>query len=614
MATLVPPKSAKRARLQRDADEGRASKLAEMGKIGPSTSKLVVQFRNGNDGSALGPLITLPAGTGAQEMNMIVNQLRRQQRDEIRANRTRKEKEEADSDDEEDDEDLPFAFHVALEGDRLDGKANLQTRLTVRTNLREDVLMTKEATSMGLSEEDTISVTFEPQAVFRVRPVRRCTSTLSGHASPILCSTFSPSASLLVTGSGDKSARIWDLTSESPLHTLSGHAGWVLCAEWEGRERRLATGDMSGQIRLWDAIDATNGKTGRLAWGAKTGEQVRLEQGEADKKLSSAEMRSLRHAAPKSHILKGHIKWITSLAWEPIHLNAVSPRLASSSKDGTVRVWNTSTRLCQYSLGGHTASVNVVRWSGRGLLYTASSDRTVKVWDAKDGKLVRTLNEHAHWVNTLSLSTDWVLRTGPFDHLGKLEDESTSKEFHSEEEHDVRAQRSAEARFQTSIQSGRRPEQLISGSDDHTLYLWPPQSHLDEMPATENGVAGSAKKPIARLTGHQKLVNHVIFSPDGRWIASASFDNSVKLWEARTGKFVATLRGHVASVYRIAWSADSRMLISASKDSTLKLWDLRTFKIRQDLPGHSDEVYCVDFAGDKVASGGRDKVLKIWRN
>lgn len=67
--------------------------------------------------------------------------------------------------------------------------------------------------------------------------------------------------------------------------------------------------------------------------------------------------------------------------------NSTAPRLASSSKDGTVRVWSTLTRLSEYTLGGHTASVNVVRWGGggldgKGVLYTASSDRTVRVWDA----------------------------------------------------------------------------------------------------------------------------------------------------------------------------------------------------------------------------------------
>ena len=127
------------------------------------------------------------------------------------------------------------------------------------------------------------------------------------------------------------------------------------------------------------------------------------------------------------------------------------------------------------------------------------------------------------------------------------------------------------------------------------MYLWDPVK---------------TSKPIARLTGHQKVVNHVSFSPDGRTIASASFDNAVKLWNARDGKFLLTLRGHVSPVYQCSFSADSRLLVSSSKDTTLKVWDVRTGKLHTDLPGHQDEVFAVDWSpdGKKVASGGKDKV------
>ena len=76
---------------------------------------------------------------------------------------------------------------------------------------------------------------------------------------------------------------------------------------------------------------------------------------------------------------------------------------------------------------------------------------------------------------------------------------------------------------------------------------------------------------MTRLTGHQRQVAHVAFSPDGRWAASASWDDSVQSWDVETGKFVVTLRGHVATVYRLAWVRIRGLLVSASGDSAFKV-------------------------------------------
>ena len=76
-----------------------------------------------------------------------------------------------------------------------------------------------------------------------------------GHTSPILCASFSPTGSLLATGSGDTNARLWDLDTETPSHVLSGHKGWVLCVEWEAMERKLATGGHDGYVRAGPVCD-----------------------------------------------------------------------------------------------------------------------------------------------------------------------------------------------------------------------------------------------------------------------------------------------------------------------------------------------------------------------
>ncbi|KAK7044651.1 WD40 repeat-like protein [Favolaschia claudopus] len=526
MATLLPPP--KRVKVYHGVPEPEPVPQA------PS-SNIVVQFVSEDDGQPLAPAVNLPANLSREALEGLLNKLSPQVPQE---------------------DPVPFSFHVQLPEDdvKIPGAP---TRIVISKSIEDDILK-HPLNSRSFTEEDVFVVHCSPQSVFRVRPPTRCSSTLSGHSSPILCASFSPTGNFLATGSGDTTARLWNLGTEMPSHTLSGHMGWVLCVEWEAMERKLATGGHDGHVRIWDP------KTGK----------------------------------PVGDALKGHTKWITSLCWEPIHLNPSAPRLASSSKDNTVRVWSLLTRRVEYTLGGHTASVNVVKWGGvgTGVLYTASSDRTVRVWDAEAGRPLHTLKDHAHWVTTLALNTDFVLRTGPFDHTGK---KPTS---------DEEAQKLALERYTAVLST--TPELLISGSDDHTLFLWSP--FPNNQPTAASAAPSTKTKPLGRLVGHSLQVSHVSFSPDGRWAASASWDSSVRIWEGRTGKYVATLRGHVGAVYRVAWSADSRGVVSCGKDSTVKTWDLKTYKIRNDLPGHTDEVYCVDFVADKIVSGGRDRTVKMW--
>lgn len=401
----------------------------------------------------------------------------------------------------------------------------------------------------NLSTEQVVEIVYRPQAVFRVRAVTRCAASLPGHAEAVLSVHFSPDGKKAVSGSGDTTVRFWDVLTNTPQFTGKAHKNWVLYVAWSPDGSKVVSGGMDNEMYLWDP---------------KTGNTV-------------------------GKPFKGHKKWITCISWEPYHLNPDCTRFASSSKDGTVKIWDTTHQRCLLTLSTHTQSVTTVLWGGNGLIYTASQDRTIKVWRAEDGVLCRSLDGHAHWINTMALSTDYVLRTGPYDHTGRApanKDEAKAK---------------ALERYEKTVRESGGVERLVSGSDDFTMYLWDP---------------ATTKKPITRMTGHQQLINQVCFSPDARFIASASFDKSVKLWDGRTGKFIATLRGHVGSVYQVCWSSDSRLLVSGSKDSTLKVWDTKTKKLKEDLPGHADEVYSVDWSPDgrAVISGGKDRMIKIWHS
>ncbi|MCJ1420358.1 hypothetical protein MMC32_006715, partial [Xylographa parallela] len=119
---------------------------------------------------------------------------------------------------------------------------------------------------------------------------------------------------------------------------------------------------------------------------------------------------------------------------------------------------------------------------------------------------------------------------------------------------------------------------------------------------------------LQKLEGHTEGVLAVAFSQDGSLLASASLDQTVRLWNPATGQEIQKLEGHTEGVNAVAFSHDGSLLASASYDQTVRLWNPATGQEIQKLKGHTDGVHAVAFSqdGSLLASASLDQTVRLW--
>lgn len=135
---------------------------------------------------------------------------------------------------------------------------------------------------------------------------------------------------------------------------------------------------------------------------------------------------------------------------------------------------------------------------------------------------------------------------------------------------------------------------------------------------TRDTAAGPALPPgvtlLSTLAGHEHAVDTVAFDRQGETLASGSYDKTVKLWEASSGKLLRTLKGHQSPVGNVAFDPQGETLASGSDDKTVKLWEARSGKLLRTLEGHTGRVECVAFSADGrlLASKSADHTIRLW--
>jgi len=156
----------------------------------------------------------------------------------------------------------------------------------------------------------------------------------------------------------------------------------------------------------------------------------------------------------------------------------------------------------------------------------------------------------------------------------------------------------------TSVSYSPDGARIASGSWDNTVRVWDARSGAE----------------LAVLRGHENHVTSVSHSPDGSQIASGSWDNTVRVWDARSGAELAALRGHEGWVTSVSYSPDGARIASGSDDKTVRVWDARSGAELAVLRGHEREVESVSYSPDgaRIASGSgasyghMDNTVRVW--
>ncbi|KZT66705.1 WD40 repeat-like protein [Daedalea quercina L-15889] len=395
--------------------------------------------------------------------------------------------------------------------------------------------------------------------------------TLQGHTDGVMCLQFDetlshPAFPVLITGSYDRTARVWNLETGTEVHRLTGHTRAVRALQFDAV--KLITGSMDHTMKVWN-------------W--RTGQCLRT--------------------------LEGHTEGV-------VCLNFDSTLLASGSVDTTVKVWNLKTGEC-FTLRGHSDWVNAVQlWdlnapggcsstppsvpevisfdttssqpnAGK-MLFSASDDGTIRLWDLALRSCVRVFRGHVGQVQSLKLLT----LDEESDHEDNTDgSEATDAQHQSAVKNEAIPDGAGLASSPDNASSGY----IVDASDPGSSVF---VSHSPPAPSPPSS-STPLVKTRASASKRQKRV-----------LISGSLDNTIRLWDIDSGEATDTLFGHIEGVWAVA--SDKLRLVSGSHDRTIKVWVREEGRCMATLVGHRGAVTCLALGEDKIVSGSDDGDIRVW--
>jgi WD40 repeat protein len=243
--------------------------------------------------------------------------------------------------------------------------------------------------------------------------------TLSGHTSNVSSVDISQDGNIIVTGSNDNTAIIWDTKSNKVIHTLSGHTSWLNSVAISQDGSKIVTGSGDNTAKIWDV---------------NSGKVIRT--------------------------LIGHSDHVYGVA-----ISVDGNKIVTGSRDKTAKTWDANTGKVINTFKGHSSCVNSVAISQDGSkIVTGSYDKTVKIWDANTGNEIRTLTGHKNLVYSVAISQDGTkIITGSYDKTAKIWDANSGIEIRTFSGH---------SDYVTSVAISQDGKELITGSGDYSAKIW----------------------------------------------------------------------------------------------------------------------------------------------
>lgn len=442
---------------------------------------------------------------------------------------------------------------------------------------------------------------------------------------------LSGNTQLALSATEDGTLQLWNLKTKQRLQTFSGHDDPVnsACLSRDGQFVISASGGRR---------ETKKGDTTIRLWSASTGKYVRILKGHQDRidsiSLSADETFLLSGSADKTvklwevssgsclQTMSGHTAEVTSVCFRQNHKTAVS-----GSEDGTIRLWDTTTGKCLRTLAAHASKVSAVSVSKDGrLIFSSGDDRYLRLWECASGRCVRSFPQEWPGSSTVQISADGRLGFSVGEHITrwKLDCEGTRtaramlcRAIASETALEVGSTFQRELQCaQTAMKGG---DCIAAAEHLRTARAQPGCSRLKQALTEWSRLYLKLRRKSfkgawadIRFQGHTDTIKSIGVTADGKRAASASDDQTIRVWDIETGECIRVLKGHTDGVTSSDLSRDGKHVLSGSFKS-IKLWDTTTGGCLQTIEFESP-VHAVALACDKriALSIHLDGTLRYW--